>query len=432
MEKLISLFTSRSFSRRERVVSGIEMRAWGLLAVGGGAINGGVIGVIIQNKFTLQSHPALALVALALVSGAMPISNLTSTIWVNASWGKKKIIFLKRVLLVFVALISAMFFLPTGNFGLLGMVLLTVGCHVCSACLITIRALAWRANYSPENRAKIAASNLALLSAVMAVSGFITGFLANSDSEAYRLVFVVSAGCSLAAIHLLSRLHLRHEEQIIRMERSSPLRRMLSTHAWKILKQDRRYRDYLLCMFAQGSGNLMYVPLIILVLSEQLEQSPFVQIILSSSVHLLCVTLSVRLWANVISSTHIVNFRAYHSWLMVLSMLLLAMGTINLEMDFVWIGSIMFGIALAGGRLGWHLGHNDFSSKYDSSDYMALHVTLTGVRALIMPMVGVAFYQLLVNINPSYGRFVLLLPLTFITIGAAGFVFMNLRAHEYD
>jgi MFS family permease len=432
MEKLISLFTSRSFSRRERVVSAIEMRAWGLLAVGGGAINGGVIGVIIQNKFALQSHPALAVIALALVTGAMPISNLTSTFWVNASWGKKKIIFLKRVLLVFVALISAIFFLPVGNFGLLGMVLLAVGCHVCSSCMITIRALAWRANYTPEHRAKIAASNLALLSAVMAVSGFITGFLANSDGEAYRLVFIVSAGCSLAAIHILSRLHLRHEGQIISMEQSSPRRRILSTHAWKIFKQDRRYRDYLLCMFAQGSGNLMCVPLLILVLSEQLDQSPFVQVILSSSVPLLCVTLTVRLWANVIGSTHIVNFRAYHSWLMVLSMLVIAMGTIDFEMNFVWLGSIMFGITLAGGRLAWHLGHNDFSSKYDSSDYMALHVTLTGIRGLIMPMVGIAFYQFLENNNPGYGRFVLLLPLAFITIGAAGFVFINRRAYVYD
>ena len=110
----------------------------------------------------------------------------------------------------------------------------------------------------------------------------------------------------------------------------------------------------------------MCVPLLILVLSEQLDQSPFVQVILSSSVPLLCVTMTVRLWANVIASTHIVNFRAYHSWLMVLSMLVIAMGTIDFEMNFVWLGSIMFGITLAGGRLAWHLGHNDFSSKYDS------------------------------------------------------------------
>ena len=430
MKKIISLVISPEFSRRERVISAIEMRAWGLLAVGGGAINGGVIGVIIQNKFALQSHPALAVIALALVTGAMPISNLTSTFWVNASWGKKKIIFLKRVLLVFVALISLIFFLPTDNFGLVGLVLLTVGCHVCSSCLVTIRALAWRTNYAPLSRAKIAASNLALLSAVMAVSGFITGFLANSGGEAYRLVFIVSAGCSLMAIRLLSRLHLRHEEQIVSMEQHSPRRSVFSTHAWQIFKQDRRYRHYLLCMFVQGSGNLMYVPLLILVLSEQLNQSAFVQVMLSSSVPLICVTLSVRLWANVIASTHIVNFRAYHSWLMALSMLVIAMGTIKFEMDFVWLGSIMFGIGLAGGRLGWNLGHNDFSNKSDSSDYMALHVTLTGIRGLIMPLIGVFFYQVLENNNPGYGRFILLLPLALISIGAAGFVFINRKAYD--
>jgi len=166
------------------------------------------------------------------------------------------------------------------------------------------------------------------------------------------------------------------------------------------------------------------------VLSEQLNQSPFVQVMLSASVPLICVTLSVRLWANVIASTHIVNFRAYHSWFMALSMLVIAMGTIKFEMDFVWLGSIMFGIALAGGRLGWNLGHNDFSNKSNSSDYMALHVTLTGIRGLIMPLMGVIFYQVLENSNPGYGRFILLLPLAFVSIGAAGFVFINRKAYD--
>ena len=174
----------------------------------------------------------------------------------------------------------------------------------------------------------------------------------------------------------------------------------------------------------------MYVPLLILVLSEQLNQSAFVQVMLSSSVPLICAALTVRLWANVIASTHIVNFRAYHSWLMALSMLVIAMGTIKFEMDFVWLGSIMFGIGLAGGRLGWNLGHNDFSNKSDSADYMALHVTLTGIRGLIMPLIGVIFYQVLENNNPGYGRFILLLPLAFISIGAAGFVSINRKIYD--
>jgi len=47
-----------------------------------------------------------------------------------------------------------------------------------------------------------------------------------------------------------------------------------------------------------------------------------------------------------------------------------------------------------------------------------------------MPMVGIVFYQFLESNNPGYGRFILLLPLAFITIGASGFVFINRKAYD--
>jgi hypothetical protein len=46
--------------------------------------------------------------------------------------------------------------------------------------------------------------------------------------------------------------------------------------------------------------------------------------------------------------------------------------------------------AFAGGKLGWNLGHNDFASDDQSTLYMGIHVTLTGVRGLIAPLAGVA------------------------------------------
>ncbi|MGI9309213.1 MAG: hypothetical protein ACR2P6_08115, partial [Gammaproteobacteria bacterium] len=70
------------------------------------------------------------------------------------------------------------------------------------------------------------------------------------------------------------------------------------------------------------------------------------------------------------------------------------------------------------------LGHNDFAPDYLATHYMGLHVTLTGIRGLFAPFVGVLFYHWLELIQPGYGRHALLLPLALAMLGAAGFVLM--------
>ncbi len=40
------------------------------------------------------------------------------------------------------------------------------------------------------------------------------------------------------------------------------------------------------------------------------------------------------------------------------------------------------------GRLSWQLGHMSFARVQDDAIYMGLHQALTGVRGLIMPLVG--------------------------------------------
>ena len=76
----------------------------------------------------------------------------------------------------------------------------------------------------------------------------------------------------------------------------------------------------------------------------------------------------------------------------------------------------------AGGRLGWNLGHNDFASDGRSTLYMSIHVTLTGIRGLIAPLVGVGLYQWLESTEPGRGRFVLVFPFTLTLAGAVTFV----------
>jgi hypothetical protein len=83
------------------------------------------------------------------------------------------------------------------------------------------------------------------------------------------------------------------------------------------------------------------------------------------------------------------------------------------------------GLSTAGANLGWNLGHNDFASLGQAQHYMGVHVTLTGVRGLIAPSVGMLCYQLLEALRPGLGIAALALPLAMIIAGAIGFVRMR-------
>ena len=58
---------------------------------------------------------------------------------------------------------------------------------------------------------------------------------------------------------------------------------------------------------------------------------------------------------------------------------------VSVWFELVWVmyaAVAVRGVAFAGGALAWNLGHNDFARDDNAAQYMAVHVTLTGIRGL--------------------------------------------------
>ena len=90
----------------------------------------------------------------------------------------------------------------------------------------------------------------------------------------------------------------------------------------------------------------------------------------------------------------------------------------------LWLAAFLYGIAVSGAVLGWNLGHLDFASQEKAAQYMTIHITLTGIRGLLMPMVGVALYQWL-NRGGVNGAYALLLPFSLNVVGALAFQWLK-------
>src|SRR5690606_477721 len=90
----------------------------------------------------------------------------------------------------------------------------------------------------------------------------------------------------------------------------------------------------------------------------------------------------------------------------------------------LYVAATSQGAAMAGGMLAWQLGHHDFAPKERASEYMGVHVTLTGVRGLFGPVLAVSLYNALENYRDHSGAYVLVICLSLVLAGAFGFLAM--------
>jgi len=192
-----------------------------------------------------------------------------------------------------------------------------------------------------------------------------------------------------------------------------------------LLARDASFRRYMYAMSLFGAGNLMLTPVLIVCFDEVLHLPSFWQIAITTAIPVLVIPFAIQPWASYLDRHHVVAFRSVHGWVLVTAAGLLAAAILLRASFLVWPGAVLMGISLAAGNLGWSLGHNDFAPRGEETRYMALHVTLTGLRGLLAPPTVVATYYALEYLRAGMGRWALVLPLALIAAGAREFTAMN-------
>ncbi len=401
-----------------------ELLSWSLLAFALAALEGGVAGVLVNHFFSGVVDEIWLNQAVALVAGAPAIANLASPFWARLEQGRNKVVMVS--ILSTLCSVSILLFIlsPSGQIGLALAVIGSLLGRICWSGVLTVRSALWRANYPRYIRAKITASLVLPMSIVMALTGFLIGWISQNSLIAIRWFYLVLFLLGIVGAFLYRALQIRNAGKLA--EQENKIRHDEGGFSFKtlldILKKDKSYRRYMQTMFIFGSGNLMFMAPLILILNNQLAIPEWQQILITSSVPLAALPLSIKFWAKSLNRAHIIQYRAIHSWSFVIAIALFTLASILNMSILLWFASIVFGTAVAGAVLGWNLGHHDFSTPERASQYMAVHVTLTGVRGLIMPIIGVNIYHHLNNINVEYGRYMLIFPLILSFSGALLFV----------
>jgi hypothetical protein len=385
-----------------------EIASWALLGLTLGLVEGATAAVLIKKTFAHAADPWIVNLAVAFVSGAPALSNVVSFVWANLAHGRARIGLMVGLQAAFAILVGLLGVAPRALGGLAFAVASILVARVVWTGLLTVRAAIWSANYPRAAIGRYTGRIVIVSSLAVSFAAAMAAWTLDKQAFDSRWLFGAGAAAGLLAAWLYRAARVRREFAMLAEENAAAGRSVPFSldMLFEILRKDPHFREYMFWMGIFGGGNLM-------------------QIALLSVVPLALLPLFVPFWARMFDKAHVVEYRSRQSWALVAAVAVITIGTWMSLLPLLWFGALLLAFAYAGANLGWNLGHNDFAAVGRAQHYMGVHVTLTGVRGAVGPPAGILIYQWLESMRPGSGIYSLVLPLIFVTVGAAGFSHMR-------
>jgi hypothetical protein len=407
-----------------------------LLPTAVACVEGNVVGVLIKKGFI----PAVAAaegrpesdydLLVAIVAASGPLAMLTSVLWTRLFHARDRVRMINALQLGVLACVFAMALLPVTQAGLLALAGFTLLARSMLTGIITARSDVWRANYPRSDRARVTGRLGMVASLIVATTAIVLsvaldarailaqwlprlagdagqllkgllelGVLWPTDpldgAQAHRLIYLLAVVLGMFGVWAYSRVRWRgrvaHLDQELaskeRLDLPGP-RSMLT-----VLRDDRFYRRFMAAQFLLGAPNLAAMPVFIIGL-ERIFALPYTpSMVLTQVIPIVLPVVTIPFWAYLLDRMHVVRYRVYQSAFFIVANALTGIGFLTEQLWLIVLARFTLGIAFGGGMLAWQLGHHDFAKRELASVYMGIHVTLTGVRGVIAPFVGVLLYS---------------------------------------
>ena len=255
-----------------------ELASWSLVAVAMGALEGGLLGVIVKNQFGEAGSALLVNLVVALVAGAASFTNLLSFFFAARAMGRGKVELLARLMFLIGICLLLMPLAPVSAPGLVVFTALTIVGMSCWSGILTIRSVVWRANFPRRWRGQVTARISQLAAFLTAVFGALVGIAMHANGASWRLLFPVAALCAFGGGLVYRRSRIRRQRRLMQVEQSRTERQggqIRFRSMVFILRSNRDFRNYMLGMMVFGSGNLMVVAMLVVLMNDQLGMDHF-------------------------------------------------------------------------------------------------------------------------------------------------------------
>ena len=356
-------------------------------------LEGGVVGVIAAKVY--QVSP----LTLAIISAAPMFANLSSFAWNRVASGRPKVSLACLLQVGILLCVLAVAIAPINDTGAVVLVASMIISRILVAGLVTIRSVIWSLNYARSKRAQATGQLQMIASLVTVIIASAVGPFLDRYPDGMPWLYAVGVLAGLIGIAFFRRVTVIGEAEHLQKESEASSQRRQSVSFVRILRNDRRFAKYQMSMFAAGFGNMLIEAPLIFLITRELAASYATSIALTMVIPFTISLVSLPLWARYLDRVHVAQFRARQSLLWVVALILTMLGAVLGSILWLAISRVVMGIARGGGSLAWQLGHNDFAEPDQLSAYMGIHVTLTGVRGAIAPLLGMLLYSNLGGIS---------------------------------
>ncbi len=179
-------------------------------------------------------------------------------------------------------------------------------------------------------------------------------------------------------------------------------------HMRKVLREDPRFKRYCTAQMCIGTANLMVMQVNTIVLTKTLHLSYTWSNTLLDLVPRGVTLIMLPIWARMFDRVGVLRFRMTNSLCWCASLLFCGFGAkfagmsdgqvgmmLVISLAVYAFGRVFEGLAQSGGAIAWNIGHLHFADDHKAELYMGIHVSLTGLRGMFAPFVGLLLYTYL-------------------------------------
>lgn len=251
---------------------------------------------------------------------------------------------------------------------------------LCHATYLPAQNMIFRTNYRRASRGVCYARAQIVALTATSCAAWLVGRFLNWRADAFPAVFAVAALCGLGAY--MAYLSMPNPDTGVQLRRA---RRLPYADFFGILRTDRFFRRYEINFFLYGVAFMISEPLVPMLVNDVFRADWGQASRVFGVIHPLVMVVFLPLYGRLLDRTGAVPVAA-------LAYIALAFWPFSLaiaeSVQGAYLAYSFFGLGMAGVDVAWMLGANTFAPRDRIQTYMAVHVTMVGLRAMIAPFLG--------------------------------------------
>jgi len=248
-------------------------------------------------------------------------------------------------------------------------------------------------NIRNANRGVMFGYTASLTTLITLVGSYLAGRILDSDENWFRVFFAIVGvlGCYSSFLLALIKVEKKNFDPATRIDLKklfiSPVLR-----AFEVMKKNRNFAIFQRNFFIYGIGFLIIVPVIPKYLVEILKMSYTSSFVGKAVITQIPILILAPIAGKVFDKKNPANFSSIAFASLSLYPLFLLISSFfigsTIAVFLTYFAFLMYGIAMSGILITWSISSMYFAGDEDAAMFQSVHVTLTGVRGLIVPVIG--------------------------------------------